>query len=235
MIRGPTTSFHNLVATAVLNKYGNGSSLQIDNLVSTTTDAIASDTECRLISRLRPVRDLADDVNNQTIVLTLIERYWSDPPKLAKPLTTLNTSSFGRTSSLFRVTDFVEDFGGEVPTSKDEVRARLDELERLCDQMVRGMAGSRLQDQALMLAHVFGSVIRVHPFEDGNGRTARLFAFYALKCWGRPLFPIPKVRNDSSWKVAMDSAVAGDALKLKDELFWRMEEAVKSVDSSERR
>lgn len=136
MIRGPTTSFHNLVATAVLNKYGNGSSLQIDNLVSTTTDAIASDTECRLISRL---------------------------------------------------------------------------------------------------AHVFGSVIRVHPFEDGNGRTARLFAFYALKCWGRPLFPIPKVRNDSSWKVAMDSAVAGDALKLKDELFWRMEEAVKSVDSSERR
>ncbi|HVV74145.1 MAG TPA: Fic family protein, partial [Verrucomicrobiae bacterium] len=74
--------------------------------------------------------------------------------------------------------------------------------------------------------HIFGSLIRIHPFEDGNGRTARLFAFYALRCWGLPLFPIPKIRNDRKWKLALGCAVGGDALKLMRELYWRMDEAI---------
>ncbi len=71
-----------------------------------------------------------------------------------------------------------------------------------------------------------------YSFEDGNGRTARLFAFYALQCWGLPLFQIPKVHNDLGWKSAMDAAVVGDVLKLKNEFCWRMEEAMKSASSS---
>src|SRR6266446_3343277 len=178
MIQDSTVSFHTLVATAVLNKYGDAASAQIGDLVSAITNEIAADTESQLISRLRPLRDFVDDVKNQTMVLTLIERYWSNPPRLDRPLTTLNASSFGKATPAFRVTDSVEDFGGEVPTGKAEIVPRLDELERLCKQTVRSIGGGRLEDQALILAHVFGSLIRIHPFEDGNGRTARLFTFY---------------------------------------------------------
>lgn len=221
------------VSAAILNKYEIASPTDIADAVLSTVNTIESNSESQLLSRLRPVRGFVDDINNQVVLLALIDRYWSNPPKLDTPLITLHTSSFGRTAPAFRMTDHVEDFGAEVPTSKSEIRARLDELERLCRQSVRCMGGSRLEDKALMLAHIFGSLIRIHPFEDGNGRTARLFAFYALRCWGLPLFPIPKVRNDLGWKTAMDSAVAGDALKLRDQLYRRMEEAIKSSDCCE--
>ena len=229
MSNGSKELFSTAVSAAILNKYTDASPTEIAEAISTIVDEVRDDSESELVSRLRPVRSVADDITNQTVVLTLIERYWSRPPKLDTPLTTLNASSFGRTMPVFRSANYVEDFGGKVPTPKGEIRARLDELERLCRQSVCCMGDSRLEDKALVLAHIFGSLIRIHPFEDGNGRTARLFVFYALRCWGLPLFPIPKVRNDRRWKAALDAAVAGDALKLKKELYWRMEEALKPV------
>jgi len=233
MIKSQKMLLSSLITAAVLNKYGKTSCAEVEPIVARIIDAVRGDTESQLISRLRPVRDLVDDVSNQTIVLTLIERNWSNPPKLEHPLTMLNNSSFGRIIPSFRTRDYVEDFGREVPTPRSEIPARLDELERLSQQSVCGMNVGSLADKALILAHIIGSLIRVHPFEDGNGRTARLFTFYALQCWRLPLFPIPKVRNDAGWKDAMDSAVAGNASKLKNELVWRMEEAVNSCDSDE--
>jgi len=231
MIKQSTEFYIPAVCTAILNKYRDTSPGKIAEAVATIVDEIKGDSECGLISRLRPVRSVLDDIKNQTVVLTLVDVYWCNPPKLDRPLTTLNASSFGRSTPTFRVSSHVEDFGGEVPTPKREIRARLDELERLCKQSVRCMGDSRLEDKAWMLAHIFGSLIRIHPFEDGNGRTARLFVFYALRCWGLPLFPIPKVRNNRRWKLALDSAVTGDAPKLKQELYWRMEKALKSLGS----
>lgn len=225
--------FSNIIESAILNKYAYSSPRLIGKAVTLVLTTNASSDEQTLIGKLRQIQGIHDDINNQTVVLALIDRYWSNPPKLERPLTILNTFSYGRIDPAFRRHDYIEDFGGKVPTPKDEVRARLDELERLCRESVSGMGGSRLEDKALILAHIFGSLIRIHPFEDGNGRTARLFAFYALKCWRLPIFPIPKVRNDVGWKDAMDFAVAGDACTLKNELFWRMEHAVNSCDSDE--
>jgi len=226
MSRAPHTSFRSLVAAAVLNKYRNVSTDEIAGLVSRTIVTVEDDDEGQLLARLRPIREFADDVHNQTIVLTLIERCWSNPPKLLRPLATLNRASFGKAEPDFRSTDFVEDFGGIVPTDRNEIPARLDEIERLSEETVRCLTGRRLEDQALLLAYIFGSVIRIHPFADGNGRTARLFVFYALRCWGRPLFEIPKVRNDPAWKDALNAAVEGDVSKLKREFHRRIKEAI---------
>jgi len=214
------------VSAALLNKYSDNAIDSITEKVTAILADVKDHNERKLVSRLRPVRCFLDDVNNQTITLALIERHWASPPKLNRPLTTLNTCSLGRITPVFRSKNFVEDFGRKVPTPKNEVRTRLDELERLCQYMVRYMCNSHLKDKALVLAYIVGALIRVHPFRDGNGRTARLFVFYSLRCWGLPLFPIPKVRNDQRWKNAMDAAVAGDPLWLKNEILWRMKLAL---------
>ena len=41
-----------------------------------------------------------------------------------------------------------------------------------------------------LAADIFYELLDVHPFEDGNGRTCRLIASYALMCCGVP-FPVP--------------------------------------------
>lgn len=217
------------VSTAILNKYANVPQSQIAEAVSIAIRDIDGATEAQLIARLQPVRGFLDDINNQAIVLALIERFWSDPPKLDRPLTTLNASSFGNTTPVFRSTDYVADLDGDVLTSKTEVVPRLDELERFCRHVIPNMSISPIDEKVLILAHIFGSLIRIHPFVDGNGRTARLFAFYALRCWGLPLFPIPKVRNDPDWKAAIEAAVAGDPLKLKNQFLSRVEKEINSI------
>lgn len=226
MLEITTKTFRSFIAAAVKNKYVNATNNDIENIVSETIVNIQKDDELQLVSKLRPVITMNDDVINQTIVLTLIERNWTNPPKLEYPLTKINMSLSGEAKPKFRTRDYVEDLGGKAPTNIQEIASRLDELERLCRQSVRSMNGDSLEDKAMILAHIYGSLIRIHPFEDGNGRTARLFVFYALRCWRLPIFVIPKVRNNIAWKEAMECAVAGDGRKLVIELKTRIKDAI---------
>ncbi|MCC5961139.1 MAG: Fic family protein [Rhodobacteraceae bacterium] len=77
---------------------------------------------------------------------------------------------------------------------------------------------------APLLAHVFAATIRIHPFEDGNGRVARFTVQFLLTRWGMDLLPLPKVRNDPEWKRALRSAVRGELGELIDQIRNRLEQ-----------
>jgi hypothetical protein len=216
-----------LVAEAVLNKYSDITPARAAELITSIREAIRDKSESELIAELRRITSSYDDIKNQVAVLELIDRFWSTPPKLLRPLSILHRCSAGMTSDDegLREENHVEDFGGLVPTATTEVFPRLDELERLAENIVKHMAGSPNEDKMFMLAYIHGSMVRIHPFADGNGRTARMFIFYALRCWNLPLFAIPKVRNDQGWKSAMDSAVDGEVGELKEQLLARLKAA----------
>ena len=60
------------------------------------------------------------------------------------------------------------------------------------------------------ISTVYHDVTRIHPFSDGNGRTARLFVNLFLRRFGYPPILIPKVDNDETMRLALRMADMGD-------------------------
>jgi fido (protein-threonine AMPylation protein) len=78
------------------------------------------------------------------------------------------------------------------------------------------------REKAAALADIFMRIIKVHPFKDGNGRTARVAVQYCLRSWGMDYIVIPKVRNDPVWKAALGAAMDGSLQAMTAFLVERM-------------
>jgi len=177
-----------------------------------------------LLALLKPLRGAIDDVWNQVVVLQLIEKCWSKPDGIRQPLRRIHGALFGTIGKCqFRQQEgFVEDFGGIITTKVAEIEARLDEIERLCTAFIERFVSASFEHQAFALSYALGAIIRVHPFADGNGRTARMFLQLALRSWGLPAVQIPKARNDARWAQAVSAAVAGNVDALQAQLLERL-------------
>ena len=183
--------------------------------------------EQSIIKRLRLIHSVYDDIANQVAVLVLIEAFWSRSQSLVNPLTILNSFALGEPGEgRIRVTSTVGDYDGVIDVPVPEIRSRLDELERLVSAGVSLLKGAGIIEQAFFLAYVHASLIRIHPFADGNGRTARFFVQYAMRSWHMPPLPLPKVRNDPLWKSALTRAISGDYMSLRDNVASRMREVL---------
>jgi prophage maintenance system killer protein len=160
---------------------------------------------------LVPTHDLESDAVNQLRCYLLIERVL----RFEKPSLVLVKRIHGavcgvaRDEIRFRDVEYVEDYGGYVPTPVDEIPRKLQEFEALLER-ADDYAVSTIPEQATFLAEIFATMIRVHPFQDGNGRTARMLVEYCLRRWGREFVVLPKVRNDVVWKDALSLAVSGE-------------------------
>lgn len=164
----------------------------------------------------------AQDVASQVRALRGIESGASaDTPT---PVRWLHSLLLDRdpTEDDFRQESFVDDFGGEPPVAVKDIHAALHELELLCRWSVPAARLTPFAGQAALLAHIYSSVIRIHPFRDANGRTARLLVQYALHDWGMGILPIPKVRNDQAWHRALGCAIAGRIDSLAEEFLKRL-------------
>jgi len=213
-----------IVAEALLNKYPK-LSRELLNEITSRSWTVASSTsyEMELLALLKPIEQFSDDVINQVVVLQLIERFWGMEASMKQPLQRIHNALFGRIKqNHFREENIVHDFGGVIKTPFLEIKARLDELERLCTVSIVSFASAPPTLKAFLLAYIFSAIIRIHPFADGNGRTARMIVLYALRFWRLPPILIPKVRNDATWKQSLSKALAGNMSDFQAQFLQRM-------------
>ena len=70
--------------------------------------------------------------------------------------------------------------------------------------------GYQLRAVIGLMAYAHGEWIRIHPFANGNGRTARLWANWVAMRYGLPPFVTLRPRPDGSYEQASRLAMGGD-------------------------
>lgn len=76
------------------------------------------------------------------------------------------------------------------------VRAALAVLDRLIPVGGPPTTVDELHEVVVLIAEVHGEWIRIHPFANGNGRTARVWAAYLALRYGLPVFVRLRPRPD---------------------------------------
>jgi Fic family protein len=110
---------------------------------------------------------------------------------------------------------------GRFPGVKaSRVRADLQSFEKeLGAKMVRldGAIAAGASPTARQIADVVGLCawahaewVRIHPFANGNGRTARLWANFLARRYGLPFFVRLRPRPEHGYEAAGDAAMRGD-------------------------
>lgn len=80
-----------------------------------------------------------------------------------------------------------------------------------------------------LVAKSYHEITRIHPFEDGNGRSARLFVALLLRRYGLPHIIIPKVVNAKETRTALRAADMGDLDPLTQMMAKFLEESLETV------
>lgn len=80
-----------------------------------------------------------------------------------------------------------------------------------------------------LITRCYHSVTRIHPFSDGNGRTARLFTNLMLRRYGLPYVFVPKVDNIKEMRTVLRAADMGDMAPMIGFMGGLLEQALKEV------
>jgi Fic family protein len=106
-------------------------------------------------------------------------------------------------------------FGNRRSVSFDRVASEMDQLERRIVSECRALdsalqtEGPGIEERAMTAAITLQvELVRIHPFVDGNGRTARLLTNWLLVRYG--LRPVPLERPRGEYIACMSRALDGD-------------------------
>jgi fido (protein-threonine AMPylation protein) len=80
-----------------------------------------------------------------------------------------------------------------------------------------------------LVARTYHMITKIHPFIDGNGRTARLFINLILRKYSLPYIVIPKSENVSEMRRVLQEADAGDYKPIIKFMGELLEDALKEV------
>ncbi len=201
-----------LIHEAVSKKYGNH---DLADVFGVTDSAISLFSCCHseeaVLEESEPTSNFCTDVTNQTRCLYAIEKYWRFRQPSFGFVVKIHAVTYGvkLENVAMRTEDFVPDFGGTVPWNSEHVSKGLNAIEEKLSEVSGFREKTKLQ-KGMFLAELFSLIIRVHPFQDGNGRTARMLVLYCLRFWGDDYIVVPKVRNSPEWKDCLDKGVKGD-------------------------
>lgn len=198
--------FSIIISTAILNKYNNWSFEKLNNYVFSV---ISEDNRYRKNPMGFPV--FQKDIINQFYCLTNIDAHLKKKLLSFDIVETINILARGIEYSdlTVRSKELVKDFGGKALTHSGDIKNEINKLEIKFTKINRSANLSKY-DHADLMSDLFCEIIRIHPFPDGNGRTARFLIQLLTQKWGYNYIIIPKYRNDRKWKVALDNGVKGD-------------------------
>lgn len=74
----------------------------------------------------------------------------------------------------------------------------------------KGLTSKNLPGILDLIARAYHSITKIHPFEDGNGRTGRLFINLILRRYGLPYVLVPKVEKFHQMRLALRQADMGN-------------------------
>ena len=91
-----------------------------------------------------------------------------------------------------------QDLAVEVPSLIARVHAGIRQLDSALEAGERPVTNEAIDAVVLLAARVHGEWVRLHPFANGNGRTARVWANYIALRYSLPAFVVVKPRPDES-------------------------------------
>ncbi len=209
-----------LVASALLGKYNGWSPAQLERF----TGDVHNDRR-QVLEKYTKKQEvlLASDISRQLNVLSRIDEKWKSKQISLDLLFLINGFARGisKDEPDLRQVDYVPDFGGKVLTPSSEIE---DELIRLAKLLARiNKAEEEMPiSHARLMAELFFEIVRIHPFSDGNGRTARFAVELLARKWGYEYIIIPKYRNDDEWRNALDLATTGDLSEIAEYILERL-------------
>lgn len=113
----------------------------------------------------------------------------------------------------------------EVAGALAEFYAKLERATAALDPMIAAHAPPKTADSINavieLCAWVHAEWVRIHPFANGNGRTARLWAAYIAMRYGIPPFVRLRPRPGDGYALACEKAMTGD-WKLMASVFRQM-------------
>lgn len=222
--------YSNLIFEGTKNKYEIGVDQACNRISSRLFELLKFKDEQTLVSEVFTYKrdDGWTELNNLCVCVTVIENFWrvshAGPGAISRIFSILSGIPYEHT--VYRHGKRVADFDSELEVNSNEVVQRFAELELFADFGVRLLQGATLAGQCEFLAFVHGRLIAIHPFEDANGRVARYWVQYALRCWNLPPTPLPKVRNDQGWKDDLGAAIQGNPLMLARNIERRVRNSV---------
>lgn len=90
------------------------------------------------------------------------------------------------------------------------ISADMSDFNRWLVDYQKQITGASIREIIFLVSKSYHEITRIHPFSDGNGRTARLFVNLLLRKYGLPYIIIPKVDNFQQMRQALRTADEGN-------------------------
>jgi len=213
----------NKIFSALENKYVDCNHETVRSLIISTVAGLNKTMSAdEIVAAGRPTSDFKSDVINQTKCFYLIENYLRHDSPKDKLIEIIYATVLGiqQMDIMLRQTQYVEDYSGSVIESTENITPNLSLLNQQLKN-VHSIINATIEEKTAFLSKIFSGIIRTHPFQDGNGRVARMVIQFCLRYWGYLYIVIPKVRNNDVWKRALTKSIDQDYKEM--QLFFMNE------------